>query len=103
DSRRVEPGVAFAAYPGAARDGRTFIADALARGAAAVLWEPHDFQWNAQWHAPNAPVANLRQALGRIADLVYGSPSRDLWIVGVTGTNGKTSCTHWIAQALEAC
>src|SRR5919109_3254700 len=76
DSRRVEPGVAFAAYPGAARDGRAFIADALARGAAAVLWEPHDFEWNAQWRAPNAPVRELKHALGGIADVLYGSPSR---------------------------
>ena len=103
DSRQVEAGVAFAAYPGSARDGRAFIADALARHAAAVLWEPKDFQWSADWRAPNAPVANLKQALGAIADFLYGSPSRALWMIGVTGTNGKTSCAHWIAHALDAC
>ena len=103
DSRRVEPGVAFAAYPGGAQDGRAFIADAIARGTAGVLWEPRDFAWQAEWHAPNVPVPDLRQALGHVADFLYGSPSRDLWMVGVTGTNGKTSCTHWIAHALDAC
>jgi UDP-N-acetylmuramoyl-L-alanyl-D-glutamate--2,6-diaminopimelate ligase len=103
DSRRVEPGVAFAAYPGAAADGRAFIADAIARGAAGVLWDPHDFQWNARWHAPNVPVADLRQTVGYVADFLYGSPSQSLWMVGVTGTNGKTSCAHWSAQALERC
>jgi len=103
DSRRVEPGVAFAAYPGAAADGRAFIDDALARGTAGVLWDPHDFQWNAQWSAPNVPVPDLRHAVGHVADFLYGSPSQALWMVGVTGTNGKTSCAHWIAHALERC
>ncbi|HSV18655.1 MAG TPA: UDP-N-acetylmuramoyl-L-alanyl-D-glutamate--2,6-diaminopimelate ligase [Casimicrobiaceae bacterium] len=102
DSRAVEAGVAFAAYPGSARDGRAFIDDAVARGAAAVLWEPREFEWNAQWHLPNAGVPQLKHALGSIADFLYGSPSQELWMVGVTGTNGKTSCAHWIAQALDA-
>jgi len=103
DSRAVEAGVAFAAYPGTARDGRAFIGDAVARGAAAVLCEAGDFEWNAQWPTPNASVHGLKHALGSIADFLYGSPSRDLWMVGVTGTNGKTSCAHWIAHALERC
>jgi UDP-N-acetylmuramoyl-L-alanyl-D-glutamate--2,6-diaminopimelate ligase len=103
DSRRVEPGVAFAAYPGSATDGRRFIADAIARGAAGVLWEPHEFHWQAEWDAPNVPVPGLKHALGDVADFVYGSPSSALWVIGVTGTNGKTSCTHWIADALEHC
>ncbi len=103
DSRRVEPGVAFAAYPGAAHDGRAFIADALARGAAGVLWEPHEFAWRADWHAPHVPVPGLRRAVGAVADFLYGSPSQELWMVAVTGTNGKTSCAHWIAHALDAC
>jgi UDP-N-acetylmuramoyl-L-alanyl-D-glutamate--2,6-diaminopimelate ligase len=102
DSRRVEPGVAFAAYPGAARDGRAFIPDALARGATGVLWEPRDFAWHADWHAPHVAVPGLRNAVGSVADFLYGSPSRDLWMIGVTGTNGKTSCAHWIGHALDA-
>jgi UDP-N-acetylmuramyl-tripeptide synthetase len=48
-------------------------------------------------------VAGLQERLGAIADFVYGRPSQRLWVAGVTGTNGKTSCAHWIAQALEAC
>jgi UDP-N-acetylmuramoyl-L-alanyl-D-glutamate--2,6-diaminopimelate ligase len=48
-------------------------------------------------------VPHLRQAVGAVADFVYGSPSSSLWTIGVTGTNGKTSCTHWIAEALEHC
>ena len=102
DSRQVRAGDAFAAYRGQAADGRAFIPDAIARGAGAVLWDPPGFQWNSAWKVPNVPVDDLRSKLGAIADLVYGSPSRSLWVVGVTGTNGKTSCSHWIAQCLDA-
>jgi UDP-N-acetylmuramoyl-L-alanyl-D-glutamate--2,6-diaminopimelate ligase len=102
DSRAIAPGDAFAAYPGEARDGRSFIPDALRRGAGSVLWEQARYEWPAAWHTPNAAIANLRQELGFIADQVYDHPSQQLWTVGVTGTNGKTSCTHWIAQALTA-
>ena len=101
DSRSVERDVAFAAYPGAARDGRAYIRDAVERGAAAVLWEARDFAWDAAIDVPNQPVEGLKSRLGVIADFIYGSPSQSLWMVGVTGTNGKTSCTHWIAQAFE--
>ena len=103
DSRRVEPGVAFAAYAGAQADGRAFVPDALARGATAVLWDPQGFTWDTRWQRPNLAVERLQARLGTIADFLYGSPSRQLWMVGVTGTNGKTSCAHWIAQAHDAC
>ena len=103
DSRAVEPGAAFAAYPGAQRDGRAYIGDAIARGAAAVLWETQGFAWNDGWQVPQLGVEGLKQRLGSIASAVYGHPSRTLWMVGVTGTNGKTSCAHWTAQALARC
>jgi UDP-N-acetylmuramyl-tripeptide synthetase len=103
DSRRVEPGVAFAAYPGMHTDGRRFVPDAIARGAAAVLWEAQSFSWDAKWRAPNLGVEGLQARLGSIADFIHGGPSKALWMTGVTGTNGKTSCALWIAQALDAC
>jgi UDP-N-acetylmuramoyl-L-alanyl-D-glutamate--2,6-diaminopimelate ligase len=102
DSRRLGPGDAFAAYPGAHRDGRTYIPDAIARGAGAILWETQGFNWNRAWKLPHLPIDELKTKLGFIADAVYGHPSRDLWMVGVTGTNGKTSCAHWIAAGLDA-
>jgi UDP-N-acetylmuramoyl-L-alanyl-D-glutamate--2,6-diaminopimelate ligase len=102
DSRRVRPGDAFAAYRGTHRDGRAFIADAIDRGAGAVLWDLQGFAWNREWKLPHLPVENLKARLGAIADMVYGHPSRNLWMVGVTGTNGKTSCAHWIAAGLDA-
>ncbi len=103
DSRRIEPGVAFAAYPGTHSDGRKFVPDAIARGASAVLWESTGFAWDRGWQVPHLPVEGLQMRLGQIADFIYGSPSQALWMVGVTGTNGKTSCAHWIGQALDAC
>ena len=102
DSRRLGPGDAFAAYPGAHRDGRAYIPDAIARGAGAILWETQGFHWNRAWKLPHLPIDELKAKLGFIADAVYGHPSRDLWMVGVTGTNGKTSCAHWIAAGLDA-
>ncbi len=103
DSRRIAPQLAFAAYPGAVRDGRAFIGDAIARGAAAILFEARGFDWNAGWRVPHAAIADLRSRLGFIAAAVYGRPSQRLWMIGVTGTNGKTSCSHWTAQALSKC
>src|SRR3982750_330701 len=96
DSREVRHGDAFAAYPGVHTDGRQFITDALSRGAGSVLWDSAGYNWNTQWKVPHLPVENLKAKLGYIADVVYGHPSYTIWMVGVTGTNGKTSCAHWI-------
>ena len=101
DSRKVQPGDLFLAYPGASSDGRRYIGDAVAAGAVAVLWDDNDFEWDARWRVANMAVAGLRHQAGRIVSRFFGEPSRHLWIAGVTGTNGKTSCTHWIAQAMS--
>ena len=100
DSRRMGPGAAFFAYPGEGADGRAHIPDALARGASAVLFEQADFAWKAGWRVPNVAVRGLKQQAGALADAFYGRPSSALWVCGVTGTNGKTSCSQWIAAAL---
>ena len=102
DSRRCAPGSAFFAYPGEKADGRAFIGDALARGASAVLWESENFAWPHAWRAPNVAVPGLKQQAGLLASRFHGEPSHALWMCGVTGTNGKTSSSHWIAAALEA-
>ena len=101
DSRRCAPGVAFLAYPGEAADGRAHIGDAIRRGASAVLWEQAAFAWREEWRVPNAPLAGLKQHAGELAAELYGRPSESLWMCGVTGTNGKTSCSQWIAAALS--
>lgn len=115
DSRRVQPGDVFVAYPGAHADGRSFIAQAVAKGAAAVIAEAPVAAQKVGAGSPCVPVIPLRgeavpvvevqgleQLSGEIAHLVYGRPCDHLWLAGVTGTNGKTSVTQWIAQAMDA-
>jgi UDP-N-acetylmuramoyl-L-alanyl-D-glutamate--2,6-diaminopimelate ligase len=101
DSRRCAPGTAFLAYPGETADGRAHIGDAIARGASAVFWEERDFAWREEWRVPNVPVPDLKQLAGALAHEFYGRPSESLWVCGVTGTNGKTSCSQWIAALLK--
>jgi UDP-N-acetylmuramoyl-L-alanyl-D-glutamate--2,6-diaminopimelate ligase len=158
DSRSIQRGDTFVAYPGEKTDGRQFIAPAIAQGANAVIyekllmkplairlseqtalhshsakspaeellaghpkdgdisrwltpakslvmsghpWEAQHFVWNDAWQVPNLAVANLCHKAGWLADAVYGTPSEKLWVVGITGTNGKTSTSHWIAHALN--
>ncbi|HEU0282671.1 MAG TPA: UDP-N-acetylmuramoyl-L-alanyl-D-glutamate--2,6-diaminopimelate ligase [Gallionella sp.] len=110
DSRTVQQGDTFVAYPGEKTDGRQFIAQAIAQGANAVIYEKllsghpceaQYFVWDGAWQIPNLAVSDLRHKAGWLADAVYGAPSEKLWLVGVTGTNGKTSTSHWIAHALN--
>ena len=100
DSRRCAPGVAFFAYPGVAADGRAHIPEAIRRGAAGVLWESDGFDWREEWRVPNVPVGGLKAQAGLLAHEFYGRPSDALWTCGVTGTNGKTSSSQWIAAVL---
>ena len=103
DSRRVIPGDVFLAYPGEANDGRRHIGQAIERGAAAVLWEREGFAWTGDAALAQRPVADLRKLAGHLAHQVYGRPSESLRMLGVTGTNGKTSCSQWFAQACGLC
>jgi UDP-N-acetylmuramoyl-L-alanyl-D-glutamate--2,6-diaminopimelate ligase len=102
DSRAVKMGSIFVAFPGTVRDGRAYIAESISRGAAAVIWERGGFTWNERWQVPNLAVENLRLRVSELAGLVYGNPSDSLWMAGVTGTNGKTSVSQWIAAASNA-
>ena len=99
DSRAVRPGDVFVALQGHQRDGRAYIGQAVERGAAAVLCAPGPLPSLA---VPHVAVDHLDRLAGEIAHLVYGRPSERLWLAGVTGTNGKTSVSQWIAQALSA-
>ena len=98
DSREVEPGDVFLAYPGELSDGRKYIATALERGAAAVVYEANGAEVG-ELDVPALAVENLRHVVAPLAAEVYGYPSRQLWLAGVTGTNGKTSVTQWMADA----
>ncbi|MFP5392420.1 MAG: UDP-N-acetylmuramoyl-L-alanyl-D-glutamate--2,6-diaminopimelate ligase [Gammaproteobacteria bacterium] len=99
DSRRVKPGDVFFAYPGDAADGRNFIAKAVEQGAAAVLYDDANFEWNEAWSVPRLAVPDLKRRAGPIAHAVLGRPDAGMFTVGVTGTNGKTSCAVWLGQA----
>lgn len=102
DSRQVIAGDAFIALPGTQVDGRQFIETAIVKGAVSVLVEG---ELGEKVRIVNGvsilPVPDLRQCLGEIASAFYGHPSRFMKMIGVTGTNGKTSCTHFIAQCLR--
>lgn len=101
DSRAVQPGDVFIAIQGAKVDGRAFIASAIDRGAAAVLVDGDQPQVLMQNAVPVITLPGLKAHLGDWAARYYESPSKHLPIIGVTGTNGKTSCTHFLAQALQ--
>ncbi|HYF78040.1 MAG TPA: UDP-N-acetylmuramoyl-L-alanyl-D-glutamate--2,6-diaminopimelate ligase [Symbiobacteriaceae bacterium] len=98
DSRQVEPGSLFVSIPGARVDAHQFIGDALRRGAAAVV-ATRDFDVPAGVGAFLVPDARL--ALSALADKFYGSPARKLKMVGITGTNGKTTIA-FLTQAVAA-
>jgi UDP-N-acetylmuramoyl-L-alanyl-D-glutamate--2,6-diaminopimelate ligase len=100
DSREIKSGDAFIALVGAKLDGRQFIAKAIELGAVAVLVEA-DKQWkNIDWlgNVPVIAIETLAEKTSEIAGQFYSHPSRACRLIGVTGTNGKTSCTLLIAQ-----
>jgi UDP-N-acetylmuramoyl-L-alanyl-D-glutamate--2,6-diaminopimelate ligase len=102
DSRKVQPGDGFIAWPGAAVDGRSFVAAALQAGANACLVEAQGAE---QFELPQDGVESfqgLKAATGPIAAEYFGHPSQELAVLAVTGTNGKTSSAWWLAQALSA-
>ncbi|MFZ2315861.1 MAG: UDP-N-acetylmuramoyl-L-alanyl-D-glutamate--2,6-diaminopimelate ligase [Gammaproteobacteria bacterium] len=102
DSRQVKPGDLFFALKGAHVDGRRYMADAVKTGVAAILVEGAAGEViTIDEQVPIVPVQGLAQQLGEIAARFYDHPATKLRMIGVTGTNGKTSCTQLIAQGLE--
>jgi UDP-N-acetylmuramoyl-L-alanyl-D-glutamate--2,6-diaminopimelate ligase len=100
DSRRIKPGDVFFAYPGDAGDGRTYIGAAIEAGAAAVVFDGAGYDWDGAHKVPHLAVDDLKRLAGPIAHACYGAPDSAMFTVAVTGTNGKTSCAVWTAQAL---
>jgi len=100
DSRALRAGDAFIAWPGAATDGRRYVADALAAGAVAVLVEAEGVDAWGLADARIAAVPGLKAAAGPLAALWQGEPAKRLDVIAVTGTNGKSSTAWWTAQAL---
>jgi UDP-N-acetylmuramoyl-L-alanyl-D-glutamate--2,6-diaminopimelate ligase len=101
DSRDVAPGALFLAVRGTQRHGLAHAAEAVRRGAAAVAWEPDADVPAPELAVPSFPVAGLGASAGIVAARYYGDPSARLFVAGVTGTDGKTSTAHLIAQGFE--
>jgi UDP-N-acetylmuramyl-tripeptide synthetase len=99
DSRQVRRGDVFVAYPGDSAKSRRYIADAIARGATAVLWEESaDFSWDPEWRVTNLAQSGLRQLCGPLAHRVFAQPSERLSLIAITGTNGKTTISQWLGR-----
>ncbi len=100
DHRLIQAGDCFIACAGENYDARKMIFEAIKMGASCILWEkdehiPIDTH---QISVPHYGIPHLKEHLGDIIASFYSHPSKKMWVVGVTGTNGKTSCSHWIAQ-----
>ncbi len=102
NSRMVRPGDLYAALPGAHSHGADFAAQAAAGGAVAVLTDPVGAIPAAATGLPVAVVPDLRAVLGAVSVWAYDDPARDLAVLGVTGTNGKTTTAYLLDSGLRA-
>lgn len=100
-SAAVHPGDVFLALAGTRCHGSEFALEAQARGAVAIVYDPEGVSVPAGLTVPTIAVPQLRERLGEIAARFYDHPSRAMEVIGITGTNGKTSCSLFLAQALE--
>ena len=101
DSRAATPGSLFLAARGHSHHGLAFAPEAVARGARAVLYEPGAATTELPAEVFLAPVPELTERAGLIADRFFGAPSQRITVAGITGTNGKTTCAWLLAQALQ--
>ena len=99
DSRKVQAGSIFMALPGVNRDGRNFIGDAISRGAIAVVTTQDDLKLS---DVTCIQVADVRKAFAEIASSFYNDPSAKLRMIGITGTNGKTTIAFMVRDILRA-
>ncbi|MBM4206444.1 MAG: UDP-N-acetylmuramoyl-L-alanyl-D-glutamate--2,6-diaminopimelate ligase [Gammaproteobacteria bacterium] len=106
DSRNVRTNDVFIALAGDQQHGLTFVGNAIANGAAAVLFDPTnggDRLAQAINELPAIAIENLGKIIGIIAARFYEEPSNRLDVIGITGTNGKTSCSQFLGQLLDDC
>jgi len=100
-SNQVTKKSLFVAYPGNTFDGRDFIGHVIKTGVSAVLYEKNNFSWKKEWELPHLGVYKLKERLPEIASEFYGHPSDNLRVVGITGTNGKTTSVQWLSSCLN--
>ena len=98
DSRHIKKNSIFLAYPGIHTDGRKYIAEALKKGAKAIVYEKKNFTWQQSWDASHYGINDLKNNEGEIAHIFFKKPSKELLTIGITGTNGKTTCAYWISE-----
>ncbi len=107
DSRKVEPGNLFAALKGLSCDGHKYIGQAVASGCSALLvnkgWQEYARDKNISNQVPIVEVDDTKTALGNIAANFYDHPDRQLTVIGITGTNGKTTTSFLVESLLKAC
>ncbi len=101
DSRRVRPGFLFVAVRGSRQDGHVFIEDALARGAAGIVTDERGSRWAQGRTGALIIVEDAREALGMLAAQFYAHPSASLKVIGITGTNGKTTVSYLLEALLS--
>jgi UDP-N-acetylmuramoyl-L-alanyl-D-glutamate--2,6-diaminopimelate ligase len=98
DSRHIKKNSLFLAYPGIQHDGRSYIEAAIKKGAKAILYEKKNFDWKKIWNTEHYAVTGLKNKEGEIAHTFFKKPSKEIQAIGITGTNGKTSCAYWVAE-----
>ena len=103
DSREVVEGSLFIALKGTQQHGLSYASSVIDQGAIAIIWEADALTTAEDVVVPQIEITDLREHLGEIANRFYDSPSQALNVIGITGTDGKTSVSHFIAQAMESC
>lgn len=105
DTQKIIPGDLFFAFKGQTQDGRTYLEKAIQKGACALVVERENLQNFPSYLTSTIPVIaieGLHEKISEIAGRYYGDPSHDLTVIGITGTNGKTTCAHLLANALTS-
>ena len=95
DSRQISKNTVFIAYPGMKFDGRDFIEQAVNNGANGIVFESENYKKKLNLSVPSIAIKGLKNKLSSIADKFYDYPSKKLSIIGITGTNGKTTSAYW--------
>ena len=101
NSTQISKNTVFIAYPGKKFDGRDFIKEAIDNGAKGIIFESKNLKKNLNISISNLAVTNLKNKLSLIAAKFYDHPSKKISIVGITGTNGKTTSAYWLSQCLN--